>query len=207
MIHALVLSFALAGNVDAPPKLVILDFSTTWCGPCRAMKPAIATLKAKGYPIREVDGDAQPGIVSHYKITAYPTLVLIDRANGDVEIKRTSQARSVGEIAAWFAEENGAITPPKPSASPNAARPPPETIDSPHPKPWQTVVRVRVVDRRSTGFGSGTIIWSDANEAIILTCAHIFKLDGPKQAKPDKFPKAIKIDLFDGELSGRNKSG
>ena len=51
-----------------------------------------------------------------------------------------------------------------------------------NPKPWETVVRIRVLSNRSTGFGSGTIIHSTPEESLILTCAHIFKLERQKQA-------------------------
>ena len=44
-----------------------------------------------------------------------------------------------------------------------------------NPKPWETVVRIRVLGNRSTGFGSGTIIYSTPEESLILTCAHIFQ--------------------------------
>jgi thiol-disulfide isomerase/thioredoxin len=71
-----------------------------------------------------------------------------------------------------------------------------------NPKPWETVVRIRVIGSRSTGFGSGTVIYSTPEESLILTCAHIFKIDGRKQAPPSKFPRRIKIDLFDGKLKG-----
>ncbi len=73
---------------------------------------------------------------------------------------------------------------------------------STNPKPWETVVRIRVQSNRSTGFGSGTVIYSTPQESLILTCAHIFKLDGRKQAKPSEFPRRIMIDLFDGNLEG-----
>jgi thiol-disulfide isomerase/thioredoxin len=69
-------------------------------------------------------------------------------------------------------------------------------------KPWETVVRIRVLSNRSTGFGSGTIIHSTPEESLILTCAHIFKLERQKQARPSEFPREIKIDLFDGNLTG-----
>jgi thiol-disulfide isomerase/thioredoxin len=71
-----------------------------------------------------------------------------------------------------------------------------------NPKPWETVVRIRVLNARSIGFGSGTIIHSTPDEALILTCAHIFKLDGRRQAPPSQFPRQIMIDLFDGNLRG-----
>jgi hypothetical protein len=73
-----------------------------------------------------------------------------------------------------------------------------------NPKPWETVVRIRVLAPSSVGFGSGTIIQSSSNEALILTCAHIFKLDGLRQAPPNRFPRKIMIDLFDGKLHGEH---
>jgi thiol-disulfide isomerase/thioredoxin len=71
-----------------------------------------------------------------------------------------------------------------------------------NPKPWQTVVRIRVIGARSTGFGSGTVISSTEDESLILTCAHIFKIDGRKPTPPKQFPRRIMIDLFDGKLKG-----
>ena len=37
---------------------------------------------------------------------------------------------------------------------------------------------------------------------MILTCAHIFKLDGRGKRRPNAFPRKIMIDLFDGKLHG-----
>jgi len=71
-----------------------------------------------------------------------------------------------------------------------------------NPKPWETVVRIKVMNTHSIGFGSGTIIHSTPQESLIITCAHIFKLDGRRQAPPSKFPRRIMIDLFDGKLRG-----
>ena len=34
-----------------------------------------------------------------------------------------------------------------------------------NPKPWETVVRIRVLSKRSTGFGSGTVIYSTPDES------------------------------------------
>jgi thiol-disulfide isomerase/thioredoxin len=71
-----------------------------------------------------------------------------------------------------------------------------------NPKPWETVVRIRVLAQGSVGFGSGTVIQSSEKETLILTCAHIFKLEGPRQATPERFPRKIMVDLFDGKLHG-----
>jgi thiol-disulfide isomerase/thioredoxin len=70
-----------------------------------------------------------------------------------------------------------------------------------NPHPAETVVRIKVQGPHSTGFGSGTIIYSTPEMSIILTCAHIFKLEGrSKQVPPNQFPRQIILDLFDGQL-------
>src|SRR5262249_11171964 len=75
-------------------------------------------------------------------------------------------------------------------------------VDAPNPKPWETVVRIKVHGAGMIGFGSGTIVHSTSKESIILTCAHIFKLDRGPQAPPSSFPRKITVDLFDGKLTG-----
>lgn len=72
-----------------------------------------------------------------------------------------------------------------------------------NPKAWETVVRIRVLGQGSVGFGSGTIISSTPEESLILTCAHVFKLEGRRQQPhASQFPRKIMIDLFDGNLRG-----
>jgi len=78
----------------------------------------------------------------------------------------------------------------------------PATFANPHPA--ETVVRIKIMGPHSTGFGSGTIIHSTPEQSLILTCAHIFKLEGRRQASPAEFPRKIVIDLFDGKLRGTN---
>jgi thiol-disulfide isomerase/thioredoxin len=81
----------------------------------------------------------------------------------------------------------------------------PDDRDDPpfaNPKPWETVVRIKVMNTHSIGFGSGTIIHSTPKESLIITCAHIFKLERRRQYAPSEFPLPIKVDLFDGKLRG-----
>jgi thiol-disulfide isomerase/thioredoxin len=74
------------------------------------------------------------------------------------------------------------------------------------PLPWETAVRIKVGDRTRggpIGFGSGTIIRSTPDETVILTCAHIFHVEGVrKQPLPREFRIPIEVDLFDGRLHG-----
>jgi RNA polymerase sigma factor (sigma-70 family) len=93
--------------------------------------------------------------------------------------------------------------PPLPDILP-LAPPPPEPglrLDQLPPKPWETVVRIRVHERGSLGFGSGTVIDSNAGGSIILTCAHIFSVKG-KQPSARQFNLPVMVELFDGELGG-----
>ena len=60
-----------------------------------------------------------------------------------------------------------------------------------NPKPWETVVRIKMhLSDSEWGFGSGTIIHSTAEESIILTCAHIFRIKGRAQPTPAELPGA-----------------
>ncbi len=67
-------------------------------------------------------------------------------------------------------------------------------------RPWETVVRIKVIQDHATGFGSGTIIQSTSDASIILTAAHHFQV--PNVGPPGKFPYRIQVNLFDAKLEG-----
>ncbi|XP_074850141.1 thioredoxin-like [Carettochelys insculpta] len=59
----------------AGDKLVVVDFSATWCGPCRIIKPFFHDLCEK-FPdvvFLEVDVDDAQDIASHLQIQCMPT--------------------------------------------------------------------------------------------------------------------------------------
>ncbi len=87
---------------------------------------------------------------------------------------------------------------PVPASSPAPSPSPSDDLGSPAAKPWETVVRIKILHDKSTGFGSGTIILSTPAESLILTSAHQFKSD--KEVTPREIPNRIKVDLFDGKL-------
>ena len=64
---------------------------------------------------------------------------------------------------------------------------PPTAFANPHPA--ETVVRIKVLGPHSTGFGSGTIIYSSPEQSIILTCAiSSSSRAGPRQVPPKPVP-------------------
>src|SRR5207237_721449 len=84
---------AVSGTGDT----VLLDFQTSWCGPCRAMAPVMSQLSAAGYPIRKVDAEQEPALAAQFRIDQYPTFVLV--VNGR-EVERAVGGRGAGEFQA-----------------------------------------------------------------------------------------------------------
>lgn len=204
-----------------PGDPVLLDFHAAWCGPCQQMRPEVDKLVRKGYPIRSVDVDRSPELSERYKVSAVPTFIVVD-ARGR-ELAKASGAMPAARLAAFYNEtktrqpagevadgdgddpravpgEGGPEPAPSEPSQPEASRPAPLV----NPLPWQTVVRIKMhLSDSEWGFGSGTVISSTADEAIILTCAHIFRIKGQPQPRPRDFRVPITVDLFDGQLTGR----
>jgi thiol-disulfide isomerase/thioredoxin len=189
-----------AADKDAP---VLLDFHAEWCGPCRQMRPAVEQLVERGYPIRSIDIDESPEMAERYGVSQVPTFVVVDRSGK--ELARNAGAQPAASLAGLYNTASTKFARLK-AASANAASTARAGDDEGQaPKPWETTVRIKIYAPNSVGFGSGTIIHSTPEESVILTCAHIFQIDGNRQPiPPSKFPRKIRIDLFDGQLHGLN---
>ncbi|MGO3018676.1 MAG: thioredoxin [Anaerococcus sp.] len=57
--------------------LVLVDFSATWCGPCKMQAPILEELSEEvDFPIYGVDIDQSPEIAGRYNVNAVPSLML-----------------------------------------------------------------------------------------------------------------------------------
>ena len=65
---------------QAAGETVLLAFTTRNCGPCNLMRPVVRQLATEGYAVREVDASSQPQSADQYRVTGFPTfIVLVDR--------------------------------------------------------------------------------------------------------------------------------
>ena len=206
-LSTLLLTLALSN----PGDTVLLEFTAPWCGPCKAMEPTIQRLKSQGYPVRQINIDQNPQLAARYQARSIPCLVMV---SGGKEVDRVVGATSYDRLLRMFqkaaynpqasatkarstaiqpASRNTSNVPPltlagSPTGSRPAAQPVSASALSPHQRAFQATVRLKVDDPKGFSYGTGTIIDLHGEEALVVTCAHIFR-DSQGKGK-------ISVDLF-----------
>lgn len=66
-------------TVLSSPVPVYVDFTASWCAPCRALAPILGNLSEESggkYRVVAVDGDEATTIAAKYSVRAFPTVIL-----------------------------------------------------------------------------------------------------------------------------------
>ena len=86
---------------------VVVDFFAEWCGPCKAMAPALEAVAAdmKGkVKIAKLDVDQNPTVTQEYKIQAMPTMMIFK--GGKKVAERVGALTQKKQLQDWI---NGSI--------------------------------------------------------------------------------------------------
>jgi len=204
-------SITVSGNAQ------LFCFSATWCEPCRKMQPVIDRLLREGYPIHSIDIDEQKELARRYQVMAVPSLVLVN-SHGKI-IDRVDHATTLEHVRLMLAHYkvvpttirgqspkslNSGIQPigeksflqtvdasikPRSKAPATDLADPSGEITDLEALALAATVCLRIEDETGHSFGSGTIVDVQGQEALVLTCGHIFR--------ESKGKGEIIIDRFD----------
>ena len=203
MVFARIVLVSVALSTTARADL--LCFGAKWCQPCREMEPTIERLHQEGYPVRTFDIDARPDLARRYRVNTVPSFVLVNEHGGVVD--RIDQATSYNSLTRML--EHYKQAPDRTIVRGQSERSPKESIlqaidrpislepvpsdtprdDSAQSTAMSATVRLRVEDAQGQSFGTGTVIDVHDQEALVLTCGHIFR-DSQGKGR-------IQIDRFD----------
>ncbi len=192
---ASILLLLLASSVISPcvAETVMLDFSSTSCGPCQQMRPIVQRLAASGYQVREVNIDLEPQIADRFGVTQVPTfIVLVD----DREAARLRGTTTYEQLKEMMVRCSSPATQPPPATSnpfsqASTGQPSPSNGSPGSGLPGsglviderrliEATVKVAVQDPDGTSAGAGTLVDARQGEALILTCGHLFRSSAGK---------------------------
>jgi thiol-disulfide isomerase/thioredoxin len=100
---------AALAQAKAKNLKVVVDFETTWCGPCKQMDEwiwndaEVAGALNAGYIGVKLDGDIEKALVKRYNVAGYPTGLVVDAAGK--ELKRFLGYQSSKQILDWLGDK------------------------------------------------------------------------------------------------------
>ena len=104
---AFVTDASFEAEVIKSAEPVVVDFFAEWCGPCKAMAPALDQVSqemAGKVKVVKIDVDQNPEITQKYRIQAMPTLMIFK--NGEVAAQRVGALVQKKQLQDWI---NGSI--------------------------------------------------------------------------------------------------
>ncbi|WP_437278427.1 thioredoxin family protein [Sorangium sp. So ce375] len=97
-------SILTQSNFDAETSrgLVLVDFSTHWCAPCKLMAPELEKLARDhrgAIRVARLTADRHQELIERFDLTTFPTLVLLKDGN---EVARLGKYRTYQELLKWI---------------------------------------------------------------------------------------------------------
>ncbi|KAG4931747.1 hypothetical protein AAZX31_17G240700 [Glycine max] len=94
-------------NAKDSKKLIVVDFTASWCGPCRFMAPVLAEIAKKTPELifLKVDVDEVRPVAEEYSIEAMPTFLFLK----DGEIVDKVVGASKDDLQATIAKHASAV--------------------------------------------------------------------------------------------------
>ncbi len=89
-------------NEAMKAPVAVVDFSATWCGPCRMLAPVLEGVSEKlagKVSFYNVDVDDAPELAAEYRVSSVPCLVLLK--NGELKDQSVG-FRPENQIVSWI---------------------------------------------------------------------------------------------------------
>lgn len=98
MLNAGIMTNEEFDEIISEKNICVIDFSASWCGPCRMMAPILEDIadKYKGkYYFYQIDVDSAEELAQKFEISAVPTIVIFAKGK---ELGRTSGYQEIDEF-------------------------------------------------------------------------------------------------------------
>ncbi|QDV88860.1 Thioredoxin [Stieleria magnilauensis] len=207
IVSAFVLATVTVANASAANS-VLLAFSSDHCGHCQAMVPTLRQLEQRGTPIRHVNVNAEPELARRHGIRQVPTYVVLSAGRELTRLVGTQSAQSLQQALAIdpagplfqtkanlhsqtgpdAAQARRAAGPSAPIGDARGEAMPSLTMADAVERARAATVRLKVHDGNGFGVGTGTIIDRHGDEALVLTCGHLFR--------ETKLQSKVEVELF-----------
>jgi thioredoxin 1 len=88
-------------NLQKENKKIIVDFSASWCGPCKILLPTLEKISNEMTDVEvvKIDVDEQSEFISEYGIRGVPTVIIY---NGEQQIDRSSGVKPPSYYTDFF---------------------------------------------------------------------------------------------------------
>ncbi len=98
MLNAGIMTSEEFDEIIGSKDVCVVDFSASWCGPCRMMAPVLEDVsdKYKGkYFFYQIDIDSAEELAEKFNVTAVPTIIVLKKGK---EVDRTSGYQDLNEF-------------------------------------------------------------------------------------------------------------